>query len=175
MNELKAELDQFMGGAKSNPPQEGRLYEFLQELSSDGKLFDYSEQDWVEAGRAYGMSDDEVAAWIETAASWLTDTTEHGEYEPEQTFWASHGVKTMTNPAPATRGISTEQARRGTREFDRLMSDLERDWELDNDELDNIVEVRRAGDSFEIRLKGEDEWELLEDDEDDEEDSGEGE
>ena len=64
-------------------------------------------------------------------------------------------------------------ARRGTDEFDRLMSDLERDWELDDDELDNIVEVRRAGDSFEIRLKGEDEWELLEDDEDDEEDSGE--
>ena len=75
--------------------------------------------------------------------------------------------------ASVTRGNPQESARRGTREFDRLMADLEDDWELDNDELDNIVEVRRAGDSFEIRLKGEDEWELLEDDEDDREDSDE--
>ena len=81
----------------------------------------------------------------------------------------------VANPTRATRGVSVNQARRGTPEFDALMEELEDDWELDNDELDNIVEVRRAGDSFEIRLKGEDEWELLEDDEDDEEDSGEGE
>lgn len=74
--------------------------------------------------------------------------------------------KTRPNPASATRGISTEQARRGTPEFDRLMDELEDEWELDEEELDEIVEIRRAGDSFEIRLKGEDRWELLEDDED---------
>lgn len=165
MNELKQELDRFMGGARSNPESE-RLYEFLQELSSEGKLFDYSEQDWVEAGRAYGMSDDEVAAWVETAASWLDDTTEGGEYEPEHSAWASSGLKVMANPAPVTRGISSKQgARRGTREFEDLMDELEDEWELDEEELENIVEVRRAGDSFEIRLKGETRWELLEDDE----------
>ena len=82
--------------------------------------------------------------------------------------------ETRPNPSPATRGISSKQARRGTPEFDHLMDELEDEWELDDEELDNIVEVRRAGDSFEIRLKGEDRWELLEDDEErdsDDEDS----
>jgi hypothetical protein len=70
------------------------------------------------------------------------------------------------NPGPATRGISSKSARRGTPEFDDLMDELESEWELDDEELDNIVELRRAGDSFEFRLKGSDQWELLEDDED---------
>ena len=77
-------------------------------------------------------------------------------------------VGIRSNPAPATRGISTKSARRGTPEFDALMENLESDWELDEEELDEIVEVRRAGDSFEIRLKGEETWELLEDEGDDE-------
>lgn len=80
-------------------------------------------------------------------------------------------VGIRSNPAPATRGISSKSARRGTPEFDLLMEELEDEWELDEEELDNIVEVRRAGDSFEIRLKGEDRWELLEDDEDEGSDS----
>lgn len=169
MNELKAELDRFMGGARANPGGEEKLYDFLQELSTEGRLFDYSEQDWVEAGRAYGMDDDEIAAWVETAASWLTDTTEGGEVEPEQSSWASQGggVRTMANPARATRGKSSESARRGTPEFDDLMDEIEDEWELEEEELDNIVEVRRAGKSFEIRLKGESTWELLEEEGDD--------
>lgn len=72
------------------------------------------------------------------------------------------------NPARVGRGISPKQARRGTPEFDDLMGELEDEWELDEEELDDIVEVRRVGDSFEIRLKGETRWELLEDDEEDE-------
>ncbi len=71
------------------------------------------------------------------------------------------------NPAPATRGISAKQARRGTPLFDDLMDELEDEWELDDEELDNIVEIRRSGDSFEIRLKGETRWELLEEEGDD--------
>ncbi len=78
------------------------------------------------------------------------------------------GVGVRENPAPATRGISSKSARRGTSEFDDLMDELEDEWELDDEELDQIVEVRRAGDSFEIRFKGETRWELLEDDEEDE-------
>lgn len=89
-NELLLELEQFMGSVRSNPPEE-KLYDFLQELSTEGKLFDYSEQDWIEAGRAYEMSDDDIAGWIETAASWLDDTTEGGEEEPLEAFWASGG------------------------------------------------------------------------------------
>ncbi len=72
------------------------------------------------------------------------------------------------NPAPATRGISPKQARRGTPEFDDLMDELEDEWELDDEELDNIVEIRRCDDSFEIRLKGETKWEVLEEEGDDE-------
>jgi len=87
MNELKAELDRFLRGASTNPP-EAKAYEFLEVLSSDGKLFNYSEQDWIEAGRSIGMTDDQIARWVETAASWLDDTTEEGEYEPEKAFWS---------------------------------------------------------------------------------------
>jgi hypothetical protein len=87
MNKLQVELDRFLGGARSNPP-EAKMYEFLEVLSGDGKLFDYSEQDWVEAGRSQGMTDDQIAAWIETAASWLDDTTDEGKYEPELAAWA---------------------------------------------------------------------------------------
>jgi len=76
------------------------------------------------------------------------------------------GIK--VNPARVTRRISSKQARRGTPEFDDLMDELEDEWELGEEELDQIVELRRAGDSFEIRLKGETRWELLEDDEEDE-------
>jgi hypothetical protein len=78
-----------------------------------------------------------------------------------------------SNPSRVTRGISSKSARRGTPAFEDLMDELEDEWELDEEELENIVEVRRADDSFEIRLKGETEWTLLEDDEEhgDDEDS----
>lgn len=80
---------------------------------------------------------------------------------------AGAASETRPNPVRVTRGISPKQARRGTHEFDVLMEELEDEWELDEEELDNIVEIRRSvdGDSFEIRFKGEDRWELLEDDE----------
>lgn len=87
MNELQTELVRFLRGARPNPP-EAKMYEFLEVLSEKGKLFDYSEQDWVEAGRSQGMTDDEIAAWIETAASWLDDTTDDGAFEPELAAWA---------------------------------------------------------------------------------------
>ena len=87
-------------------------------------------------------------------------------------------VGMQSNPTPATRGISSKSARRGSPEFDDLMEELEDEWELDEEELDNIAELRRCGDSFEFRLKGETRWELLEDDEEgggsDDEDSADG-
>lgn len=75
-----------------------------------------------------------------------------------------------SNPDPATRGISGKSARRGTPAFDELMEEMEEEWELDEEELENIAEIRRAGDSFEFRIKGSDEWELLEDEEEDADD-----
>lgn len=87
-------------------------------------------------------------------------------------------VEARHNPAPASRGISSKSARRGTPEFDDLMDELEDEWELDDEELDNIVELRRSGDSFEFRMKGTTAWELLEDEDDeqgDDEDSVAGE
>ena len=80
---------------------------------------------------------------------------------------AAGASEMRSNPARPGRGISEKSARRGTPEFEEMMEDLEADWELDEEELDNIVEIRRAGDSFEIRLKGEDRWELIEDDDED--------
>ena len=77
-------------------------------------------------------------------------------------------VEIRANPAPVTRGISSKQARRGTSEFDELMEELEDEWELEDDELDDIVEIRRAGDEFEVRYKGETEWELIQEEGDDE-------
>lgn len=96
-NELLQELNQFMGSVRSNPSEE-KLYDFLQELSEDGKLFGYPEQDWIEAGHEYQMTDDDIAEWIETAASWIEDTTEEGEFEPELAFWADSSAS-LPNPA----------------------------------------------------------------------------
>jgi len=94
MNTLKEELDEFMeergerrGGVYPNPPI-AKLDEFLEVLSSNGMLLNYSEKDWVEAARSYGLTDDQAADWIETAASWIEDTTEEGKYEPEEAAWA---------------------------------------------------------------------------------------
>lgn len=88
MSPLQDELNYFLRRARTNPP-EAAAYEFLEHLSEEGKLFDYTEQDWIEAGKSLGMDDDKIAAWIETAASWVQDTTDEGEYEPETAFWAA--------------------------------------------------------------------------------------
>lgn len=85
-NELKILLDQFLSGSRSNPPKE-EMYDFLQQLSENGQLFNYSEQDWIEAGKSVGLTDDDISNWIETAASWIDDTTEEGKYDPEQAAW----------------------------------------------------------------------------------------
>lgn len=78
-------------------------------------------------------------------------------------------IETKANPARVTRGISPKQARRGTPAFDDLMDELEDEWELDEEELDDIVEIRRVGEGeFEVRYKGETGWELIEEEGDDE-------
>ena len=38
------------------------------------------------------------------------------------------------------------------------------EWDVEEDLVDDIVELRRYEDTFEYRLKGHAEWELLEDD-----------
>ena len=64
-------------------------------------------------------------------------------------------------------------ARRGTRQFDELLEEMLDEWDVEEDLVDDIVELRRYEDTFEYRLKGHAEWELLEDDGDDEDDADE--
>ena len=89
----------------------------------------------------------------------------------------------MASSAPVTRGNPGKQAsrqapsaRRGTQAFEDLMDEMLEDWEVEDDLLDDMVELRRCEeeDSYEYRLKGHDEWELLDDDGDEEDDAGEG-
>lgn len=86
----------------------------------------------------------------------------------------------MASSAPVTRGNPSKQAhrkapsaRRGTQAFEDLMDEMLRDWEVEEELLDDMVELRRCEeeDSYEYRLKGHDEWELLDDDGDDEDDA----
>lgn len=157
-----------------NPPRGSELTAFTRQLSEDGELGEYSDVDWLALSRKLGLNDDQYAALMEGTASWIVDEHEPITEQPtadwpdEVPADAEKTAQTRANPARVSRGISRKQARRGTPEFDDLMAELEDEWELDDEELDNIVEVRRAGDSFEIRLKGETEWELLEDEGDDE-------
>lgn len=79
-------------------------------------------------------------------------------------------VLPAANPTPATRGNSTEQARRGTSEFDELIEDLEQEYDLDDETLDGIVEIRWPEDGdAEYRLKGEQEWKKADEDDGSEE------
>ncbi len=66
-------------------------------------------------------------------------------------------------------------ARRGTRQFDELLEEMLDEWDVEEDLVDDMVELRRYEDTFEYRLKGHAEWELLEDDgeDGDDEDGGE--
>jgi hypothetical protein len=88
MSELQKKLDLFLRSTRTNPPQ-AAAFEFLEVLSEEGQLFDYSEQDWIEAGKSLNMNDNEIAVWVETAASWIEDTTDEGKYDPEPSFWSN--------------------------------------------------------------------------------------
>jgi hypothetical protein len=161
-----------------NPEREAELTAFTRKLSEDGELGEYTDEDWLTLSRKLGLNDDQYAALMEGTASWIVDEPESITKQPSSDWpdevprEARAASKPSENPGRATRGISSKSARRGTQEFDDLMQEVEDEWELDDEELDNIVEVRRAGDSFEIRLKGEDRWELLEDDEEGDDEDG---
>ena len=89
----------------------------------------------------------------------------------------------MASSAPVTRGnpskrpfLKEPSVRRGTQAFEDLMEEMLRDWDVEEELLDDMVELRRCEeeDSYEYRLKGHDEWELLDDDGDEEDDAEEG-
>ena len=65
------------------------------------------------------------------------------------------------NPARATRGNPTKQASRGSSNFEKLLKVLAREWELDEDELDAIEEIRIIDGVYEIRDAGSKTWEEL--------------
>lgn len=157
-----------------NPGRESELTAFTQQLSADDELGEYTDEDWLALSRKLGLNDDQYAALMEGTASWIVDEPESITQQPASDWpdevpkEAGISTETRSNPARATRGISSKQARRGTPEFDDLMGALEDEWELDDEELDDIVEIRRAGNEFEVRYKGETRWELIEEEGDDE-------
>lgn len=157
-----------------NPGQESELTQFTQSLAERDELKDFTDLDWLELSRNLGLDDDQYAALLEGTATWLVKEPAQitdqkaADWPDELPAEARTSSRITPNPARATRGISPKQARRGTPEFDDLMADLEDEWELDDDELDEIVEIRRAGDEFEVRYKGETRWELIEEEGDDE-------
>lgn len=73
MNVLEEKFDAFLKrhpnpvGAK----KEDELSAFLRELDKKGELKTFSEADWIETGRSFGLNDHEIAEWIEQAAGWL--------------------------------------------------------------------------------------------------------
>lgn len=58
-------------------------------------------------------------------------------------------------------------ARRGTREFDDLLEEMLEEWDVEEELVDDIVELRRYEDTFEYRLKGKPSFEILTDDDED--------
>ena len=180
---LIAEFERFKASSVRRNPSRGEseTTAFMQHLSEEGILQDFTDVDWLKLAERLEMTDDQYAAMFEGTASWILPESlsvarqEPADWPDELPQQGARTIKTMANPAPATRGISSKSARRGTPEFEDLMDEVEDDWELDEEELENIVEVRRAGDSFEIRMKGETEWELLEEEGDDNDEVSEGE
>lgn len=90
MNPLIAKMEKFLG-ARRNPPGprgEDEFSLFLRELSRTGQLKSYTESQWIEFGRRFGLDDGRTAQLVEQAASWVQDTTLGGARPPEPAAWA---------------------------------------------------------------------------------------
>jgi hypothetical protein len=87
MSELLKEFEQF-AMSRQNPAVAGEdlLTRFLAELSGKyGGVPTFSESDWVALGRENDLSDEQIAALVEQAASWVEDTTDkYEEIEPAE-------------------------------------------------------------------------------------------
>lgn len=81
-------------GHRHNPPPDGEdeITRFLREMDKAGRLHTFSEPDFFEVGKLFGLDDDQVAAAIEQAASWIENTEEiedDGLLEPAE--WTGLG------------------------------------------------------------------------------------
>lgn len=72
-------VDKVDAGAKTNPEQESGVAEasqFLEFLDITGKLKSYTPTDWQLAGKALGLTEEEINPWMEDGAAWIVDTTD---------------------------------------------------------------------------------------------------
>lgn len=175
---LIAEFERFEASrVKGNPGrEESRTTSFMQYLAEEGTLQEYTDADWLRLSQLLGMTDDQYAAMFEGTASWVVPEPEAVEDQPAAD-WPDEVPRPRVDSPPVTRGNpgkrgfhSGPTARRGTRQFDELLAEMLEEWDVEEDLVDDIVELRRYEDTFEYRLKGHAEWELLEDDGDDEDD-----
>jgi hypothetical protein len=81
-------LHDYLGRAPRRNPPTAELSSFLRDLSAAHELDGWTEADWVDAGRSVGLSDDEITEWMEEAAGWVADTTDHPD-GMEPAAWAS--------------------------------------------------------------------------------------
>ena len=91
MNPLIAKMDKFLEAPRRNAPGprgEDEFSAFLRELSRTGQLKSYSESQWIQYGRRFGLDDEKIAQLVEQAASWVQDTTDGGKRPPEPAAWA---------------------------------------------------------------------------------------
>jgi hypothetical protein len=91
MNPLISQFEKFLDSPRRNsggPRGEDEYSSFLRELSATGRLKAYSEAEWIQMGKEFGLTDDQIAQLVEQAAGWIEDTTEGGTKPPEPAAWA---------------------------------------------------------------------------------------
>lgn len=71
-NELERLFTRFLDAPRANPERgPDEFTAFLLELDRAGKLKTFSEAEWIETGRKFGLSDAEIVGWIEQAAGMI--------------------------------------------------------------------------------------------------------
>ncbi len=70
-------VDEIDGGTRRNPQADavGDASQFLEFLDITGKLKSYTPTEWQQAGKALGLTQDEINPWMEDGAAWIVDTT----------------------------------------------------------------------------------------------------
>ena len=163
---------QMMGGAPVCPVERSADY-----TKASGKLTCQNcAFCWSTGHEIYGLRDDDPSAFDRYAKVDINARTALmfrgvGTSTPAPVANPRRSFASVTRGNPSKKAFhSGPTARRGTPAFEDLMEEMLEEWDLEEDLADDIVELRRYEDTFEYRLKGHAEWELLEDDGDDEDD-----
>lgn len=89
MNPIERDFQDFLARPRRNPAPAGEddFTAFLRAESRAGRLREWSEGQWIEFGKRYGLSGEDVTRLIEAAAGWVEDTTLGGTVPPEASAW----------------------------------------------------------------------------------------